>query len=92
MNRSSLSPTVERVRAEYLEMPGMKLKIEQVRRLCGVERDVCKSVLDVLVADGFLCVRSDGSYVRISEGVETSRSPAIKAALRSNAAMFRRAG
>jgi hypothetical protein len=27
---------LERLRAEYLEMPGLKLRIEQVQRLCGI--------------------------------------------------------
>jgi hypothetical protein len=32
----------ERLRAEYLEMPGLKLRIEQVQRLCGIEL-VCRA-------------------------------------------------
>jgi hypothetical protein len=28
----------DRLRAEFLEMPGLRLKSEQVQRLCGVER------------------------------------------------------
>src|SRR5256885_16506125 len=30
---------LERIRAEYLEMPGLSLKADQVQRLCGVERE-----------------------------------------------------
>ena len=59
---------LERVRAEYLEMPGMNLKLEQVQRLCGIERSLCKGVLDALVEARFLRVRSDGSYVRFGDG------------------------
>ena len=33
---------LDRVRAEYLEMPGMKLRIEQVQRLCGIDETTCK--------------------------------------------------
>lgn len=29
---------LNRIRAEYLEMPGLCLKLEQAQRLCGVER------------------------------------------------------
>ena len=58
---------LERLRAEYLEMPGMRLKLEQVQRLCGIEPSVCKVALDALVESKFLCVRSDGSYVRVGD-------------------------
>jgi hypothetical protein len=53
----------ERLRAEYREMPGMRLKLEQVQRLCGIEPSLCKEALDALVEAKFLRVKSDGSYV-----------------------------
>jgi hypothetical protein len=53
----------ERLRAEYREMPGMRLKLEQVQRLCGIEASVCKAALEALVDAKFLRVKSDGSYV-----------------------------
>jgi hypothetical protein len=59
---------LERLRAEYLEMPGLKLRIEQVQRLCGIEQTMCKLVLDALVKTSFLCLKSDGTYVRLTEG------------------------
>jgi hypothetical protein len=59
---------LERLRAEYLEMPGMKLRIEQVQRLCGIEQMMCTLVLDALVKTNFLCLKSDGTYVRLTEG------------------------
>ena len=59
---------VTRIRGEYLEMPGLRLTLEQAQRLCGVERTLCKQVLDALVETKFLCVRSDGAYARLSEG------------------------
>jgi hypothetical protein len=46
---------LERIRAEYLEMPGLCLTSEQVQRLCGVERTICQLVLDSLV-DAKFCV------------------------------------
>ena len=60
--------TVERLRAEFLEMPGLRLTMDQVHRLCGVERPMCSEVLDVLVREQFLCVKPDGSYARVSDG------------------------
>jgi CheY-like chemotaxis protein len=67
---------LDRIRAEYLEMPGMHLKPEQVQRLCGVEADVCRPVLDALVGTGFLCVKADGSYARLTDGDGPSASSA----------------
>ena len=40
---------LDRIRAEYLEMPGMRLKVEQLQRLIGVERSMCEGVLASLV-------------------------------------------
>ena len=62
MSASPAERLFERVRAEYLEMPGLHLKLEQVQRLCGIERTVCQMVLDSLVDAKFLCVKSDGHY------------------------------
>jgi hypothetical protein len=64
----------ERLRAEYLEMPGLRLKAEQVQRLCGIEETICGLILDALVASKFLSVRSDGHYARVSEGSTPARS------------------
>ena len=59
---------LNRLRAEFLEMPGMHLKPEQVRRLCGVERELCQTVLDSLVDARFLCVGADGTPVKADRG------------------------
>jgi CheY-like chemotaxis protein len=66
--RQPYEHALERIRAEYVEMPGMHLKPEQVQRLCGVDADVCRPVLDALVAGGFLCLKADGSYGRLTDG------------------------
>jgi hypothetical protein len=72
-----------RMRAEYLEMPGLRLTLEQARRLCGVERTLCQMVLDALVDEKFLCVNSDGHYARLTEGEISYPRPA-KADLRAD--------
>jgi hypothetical protein len=74
---------LERIRAEYLEMPGMKLRIEQVTRLCGIEQTMCQLVLDALVKANFLCLKSDGTYVRVTEGRSLPRPHSAKAVLKS---------
>jgi hypothetical protein len=63
-----------RLRAEYVEMPGLRLTAEQVQRLCGIERKMCQSALDALVDGKFLSVKPDGTYVRSSD-VETIPGP-----------------
>jgi hypothetical protein len=68
-----------RLRAEYLEMPGLRLKREQVQRLCGVERAVCQQVLDTLVETKFLCVKADGTYARLTDGADMPRPQPAKA-------------
>jgi hypothetical protein len=57
---------LERIRAEYLEMPGMRLTVEQVQRLCGVDASVCQLVMNSLVTMKFLCVHPDGTYARMA--------------------------
>ena len=54
---------LERLRAEYREMPGMRLRLEQVQRLCGIEQPLCKLALEALVEAKFLRLESDGAYV-----------------------------
>lgn len=66
----------ERVRAEYLEMPGLQLTAEQVQRLCGIERMTCHLVLQELVTVNFLFVRPDGRYSRLSDGHLPRPTPA----------------
>jgi len=71
---------LSRIRSEYLEMPGMRLTLEQAQRLCGVERTLCRRALDTLVAEKFLCVKADGMYARVTDG-EVSRRRSAKALL-----------
>jgi hypothetical protein len=78
----TLPEAVQRVRCEYLEMPGLRLKPDQVHRLCGIEAKICQMVLDVLVNEHFLCVKPDGHYVRVTEG-PVSRPQYEKAEIRT---------
>jgi len=64
----TIHDVIQRVRAEYLEMPGLRLKAEQLQRLCGIERTMCEEALAELVSAKFLCVKPDGHYARLTEG------------------------
>ena len=74
---------LKRIRAEYLEMPGLRLKPEQLQRLCGVEPALCQTVLDSLVDERFLCVKVDGYYARATDG-ELPRPHPASADLRTD--------
>ncbi len=63
-----MEPILERLRAEFLEMPGLRLTAPQVHRLCGVEPKVCRAVLETLVSEKFLCAKADGTYARLTDG------------------------
>jgi hypothetical protein len=78
----STQDLISRIRAEFLEMPGMRLTIRQVQRLCGIESTLCQTVLDSLVEEKFLSVKPDGSYGRLTEE-DLSRPRQVKATLRS---------
>jgi hypothetical protein len=77
MNSSAL----ERVRAEYLEMPGLQLTLGQVHRLCGIERTLCEEVLGMLVNEHFLYMKTDGRYALFAS--EGARARPAKAYLPS---------
>jgi hypothetical protein len=53
---------LRRIRAEYLEMPGLKLTRAQARRLWAIDEATCGQLLDSLTQDGFLYRSKDNSY------------------------------
>jgi hypothetical protein len=55
-------PIVQRIAAEYREMPGLSLTAAQAGRLFGIASDHCVAVLQALVAQGRLRRRADGRY------------------------------
>jgi hypothetical protein len=50
------SELVRRVRAEFMEMPGLRLNLPQAQRLWGLEAPRCQAVLDSLVEKGVLAL------------------------------------
>jgi hypothetical protein len=79
MERSTSPKTaVTRIRASYLEMPGLRLTFEQAQRLCGVEGTLCQIALDALVATHFLRLGPNGLYARVTDGAEHSYGAAAK--------------
>ena len=52
-----------RIRAEYREMPGLRLTLLQARRLWAVDIMTCSAALAALEASGFLATTRDGAFV-----------------------------
>jgi hypothetical protein len=53
-----------RIRAEYGEMPGLKLTAAQAQRLWGLDQESCDGLMTILVDVGFLACTRDGAFVR----------------------------
>ena len=54
---------VRRARAEYLEMPGLRLTSAQAQRLWGLDLRTCEELLAELMSARFLARTRDGSFV-----------------------------
>ena len=53
---------MRRARAEYLEMPGLRLTVPQASRLWGLDAVVCDALLTCLEASGFLRQTTTGAF------------------------------
>jgi hypothetical protein len=58
------SSLVRRIEAEFEEMPGLSLSLDQACRLFGLDAWRCERVLEALAADGFLVRNVRGQYRR----------------------------
>ena len=67
-----------RVRAEYLEMPGLQLTVPQARCLFGLDAEAADAVLAALVDAQFLCQTHKGLFaIAGNAGVATGRTAGI---------------
>jgi hypothetical protein len=66
-NSLPIDDVLGRIRAEYTEMPGLRVTPEQARRLWALDAATALRALDSLVEAGFLR-RSGVHYVRVTEG------------------------
>ena len=60
----NVDAVADRVRAEFVEMPGLSLTVRQASRLFGLDQDVCRLVVDRLVRSDFLRGSSAGAVAR----------------------------
>jgi hypothetical protein len=56
---------VDRVRSEFIEMPGLRLTLPQASRLWGLDRTTSQNVINALVGIAFLRWTPDGKVVRV---------------------------
>jgi hypothetical protein len=56
--------TVNRVRAEFQEMPDLRVTAWELQRLCAIDGAETHRILETLISDGFLHSTWDGHYVR----------------------------
>ena len=62
MPRTSFDSLVARVRAEYSEMPGLRLTVSQACRLWHVDVSTCEMLFEQLVREGFLYKTEKSAY------------------------------
>ena len=60
---------LQRVRGEFLEMPGLRLTEPQARRLWNLDQTFCETLLSTLVDAKFLFRTRDGAFMRVEQGV-----------------------
>ena len=60
-----METVVSRVRAEFNEMPGLRLTVTQAMRLWGLDRSQCEQVIDLLVREAFLKLTPNGDVLRV---------------------------
>ena len=61
-NSAARAQLLHRVRAEFREMPCLRLTGGQAQRLFGMRPDVCERVFAVLVNEGTLTCGTDARY------------------------------
>ena len=67
---------LRRVQGEFLEMPGLRLTVQQARRLWGLDEASCDALLRALIDANFLFQTRDGAFMRVEHAMP------VKATLR----------
>jgi hypothetical protein len=66
------SDLIQRIRGEYLEMPGLRVTARQAQRLFGLDATTCDEILDHLREIGFLSRTDDGMFTLAQAGDRTA--------------------
>ena len=62
---SSLHTLIDRIRAEFTDLPGLKLTSAQACRLWQVDERECRAALATLIMEGFLSQTPSGVFVAL---------------------------
>ena len=62
-----LDGLVRRIRAEFEEMPGLRLTVRQAARLWGIDSASCQAVIDALIGTSFLRWTPTGTIARVDD-------------------------
>jgi hypothetical protein len=63
-NHAARVQVVLRIRAEFMEMPGLSPTLPQAARLFGLPQQACARIFAELAAEGVLCRTRRGLWVR----------------------------
>jgi hypothetical protein len=66
---------LQRIRGEFLEMPGLRLTEAQARRLWALDAATCSAMLAELVESGFLYRTRDGAFMRLEHAGPGAAAP-----------------
>lgn len=62
-----MNELVGRIRAEFMEMPGLRLTMTQATRLWGLDERACRKVVDALIGASFLRWTPAGMIARAED-------------------------
>ena len=65
MSPVEVHAVANRVRNEFIEMPGLRLTPRQAARLWGLDAPACENVIDVVVRAAFLRWTTAGTVARV---------------------------
>ena len=69
---------LQRIKSEFLEMPGLRLTTPQAKRLWGLDDDSCSAALASLVHSRFLFQTRDGAFMRIEHAQAKATLPSAR--------------
>jgi len=64
LHASDMTALIEKIKAEYREMPGLSLTRAQAQRVWHLEENHCQAILDALLHAKFLSRTRNGAFVR----------------------------
>ena len=63
----NVTRVIDRVRAEFNEMPGMTLTVPQALKVLGLAEELCRSVVEQLVSAEYLRKTESGAVTRAAQ-------------------------